>query len=1116
MFPPIVLLPQCGRRILLLSVLLAMAAEGGLAAGKGSSAHEAGWQATGAADRQAAPGDTPASWLEPGERDAAWIQATARCRELLGKLDEKAPLVREHLSTIQRKTQMLLRTPSFDWKSRTAVEFLENLLEDLLAGRKPGMRYAGQGLGYPYWSETMQRIEAIWVHVPPGYDPAKEYQFFMYYKCGGGIHFKDGRVAGGYRPTVEMANRTDTFHAWSSLSTQVKGRMGAHIELGEATAALVEDFSIDPDRIFLTGWSDGGFTALWLASHYPHLVAGIVPNCANWQYTNVELPALANLPSLIVDGWGDGGFNRSQFVRWQMLRSLGADTSAIWGQHGHSYQPYEDPEEFDDILDWAKSKRRDCHPRKVRYATWNLSWPRAYWVSIERVDQPWLAALIEAEAAGGNRIAVQTANVAAYKLFLSDKLLDPAGSITVETNGRVSYRGSFEEELLVELSSPPAAKYVKSAAMPDGIAAQTVESSYDTEGFLAIPGRTWLAVRPTALAAGEAARLAGWWPEDSKADVELTEADLAAQNLFLYGGPAINRLTARIADELPVRFEPGRFILGERIYDQPTHCIAMLHPNPLNPKKYVILYAFNDAAAFARGGFFEMTGERVWAFRTGDCVVRGIPAVASMWSVAVSDEPFEEEHCILDASWQVPRPEPLGVLTQSFDYMQLLRLQADAIREATGAEIGIVAGHTPRHLRWRERLPAGPVTMHDLATLDALPQYVSTGTMSGEDLAGQRRFQPAAWTVRTDPRQNEGQSGELAMEGLDPAKTYRVALAYRGIPAYRAEPGKMPPLWKFTSAEDFLASPYTGISVSDLALTPLEVSVAVADYIRKQGTVAPSSTGYDLTDYIMNPESNDFGSCDWLHVGIDLDWLGPADKPEAKRYTIGLGMRRADEPESAPPRPDSKRFGDFDLDGPQPASWSFAKLDKHLPLVVTANALYFTVLTDKEYQAFRLGAADAQSGRVGRAARVDLILANEGTSDLQGHLILADSCLRKVNGEVWPGGPKEPDSYYAGYHRRLGKWKEPPSHEDAVLVLFSETAPRPEKLITPGAGYNFGLVGVRLPLDVPAGQTQHLPLLVIAIDRPAEGPALSLAAVLISLKAELAQSIGLVGNRSRP
>ena len=110
-------------------------------------------------------------------------------------------------------------------------------------------------------------------------------------------------------------------------------------------AAVGEDrdgVSVDRDRVFLTGWSDGGFTAVWLASHYPHLVTGIAPSCGNWQYANVEYLGLTNLPTLNVDGWFDGGYNNISFARWQMLRSDKADTACIWGQHGHSYQPYED------------------------------------------------------------------------------------------------------------------------------------------------------------------------------------------------------------------------------------------------------------------------------------------------------------------------------------------------------------------------------------------------------------------------------------------------------------------------------------------------------------------------------------------------------------------------------------------------------------------------------------------------------------------------------------------------------------------------------------------------------------------------------------------------------
>ncbi len=222
----------------------------------------------------------PPSWLSQEGKSEAWASDTQKCRDLLAKLDLSDARVKRFLPRIKEKAEILRRVNGFDWRTRTAVEFLQGILEDLAAGKEPLTRYAGKGFGYPYWSNTMRRIEANWVHVPPSYDPTKGYQLFIYYKCGGGIHQKDGKAAGGYRPDEAVANQTDTFHAWSSLDIQIKGRYGGGIELEEFPAALSRDFAVDPDRVFLSGWSDGGFTALMLAAHYPHLVAGIAPLCA--------------------------------------------------------------------------------------------------------------------------------------------------------------------------------------------------------------------------------------------------------------------------------------------------------------------------------------------------------------------------------------------------------------------------------------------------------------------------------------------------------------------------------------------------------------------------------------------------------------------------------------------------------------------------------------------------------------------------------------------------------------------------------------------------------------------------------------------------------------------
>lgn len=780
-----------------------------------------------AATRPVYAPDSPAQWLSVQGKSPRWVEATQRCRELLDKLDLDSPPVRPYLPNLRRQAETVRRVDGFTWKTITAVEFLQNALEDLLAGKAANLRYAGKQLAFPYWSDRMQRIEAVWMHVPARYDPAKSHQLFLYYKSGGGIHFDKGKAAGGHRPTPELANRFDTFHAWSSLNIQVKGRLGLQIELQEFPAALAREFSVSPDRVFLTGYSDGGFSALWLATHYPHLVAGIAPSVANWQYSNIEEGNLLNVPYLVVDGWGDGGYVEMNFLRFASLANMGCPVSAIFGQHGHTYAPFEEEAIFGHILKWASDKRRDSWPRRVRYATWNLAWNRAYWVSIDRMVDPRLVARIDAEARDANRIEVTTRNVAAYVLQLGEKLVDPAKKVTVVTDGKESYSGPYRAELRIELAPRPGGRFVKDARTPGDITAQIEQSTYDANGYLQVPDRRWLFVKGTAGDEETRKALGKWEPDGAKADSEISESDLQRFNLVVYGGPGINRFTARIAGDLPVKFGTGRFTIGSTVYDQPSHCVALLHPNPLNPDKYVLVYAFNDAAVFAankRFGLDDVAG--AWAFRMGDCVVGGIPAKAGESGIRQGKSDYLRRHIILDSAWRADS-KAVGELAEPLDRRRIMQLRAAAIREAADADVGIVWQDTPGYLRWTDCLPAGTVTLSDLATIDALPQYIMTGQMTGADLV---RAHPTASTL-TDP------AAPLATDQLDPARTYRVAMGSYGIPAYRTNPKQMPKTFTFSSEQEFLANENNSMVVRNMKQAPLEVTEAMASYIARRGTV---------------------------------------------------------------------------------------------------------------------------------------------------------------------------------------------------------------------------------------------------------------------------------------
>jgi hypothetical protein len=604
--------------------------------------------------------------------------------------------------------------------------------------------------------------------------------------------------------------------------------------------------------------------------------------------------------------------------------------------------------------------------------------------------------------------------------------------------------------------------------------------------------------------------LAGWAPDWAKDDTGLTDADLAACNLFVFGGPDVNRFTARIAADLPVTFHKAALSVGTRRYDQPTNCVKLLHPNPLSPKRYVIVYAFNDAAAFAANGFFGTREESSWGFRIGDCVVMGLRRAQPKWGVSAGRAEFGQDHCLLDSSWRPPDETPVGTLAAPFDSAQILRLRAEAAREAAGADVGLMAAYTPRWSWWRPFLPAGPVTQHDIATVDMLPQYITVADVRGDALARLVGQAPASTVVADKRDPSHDPAARPALSEIDPKRTYRVAMGHYGLPAYGAEPRKMPGVFFFRSPPEFLAGGHTSLPVRNLRQVPIELNEAVARFIRRRGKVSPRAVCLDLAQYVMNPQANEFGACDWLHLGVDVRWRrSRAADPPADRYTLGLGLREAGEPPIAPPRANAKTFRRIDLTRPRDVDVDFAAMNRKLPLSVAVRAVRFAVAADKARTSFRLATPDPAAGAAVRGALVDVRLTNRGRRDVVGLATLAPAAMRRREGGTWPDKSlRRPiRSCYVGYRRTIGPRRKPPNHQDAALFLFGAPGCKLETLVAKGAGYNFGLVGIHRPLRLRAGAAVSLPLLFVAAEKPADGAPVDLAVVLDAVKAALLKKL---------
>ena len=91
------------------------------------------------------------------------------------------PVIRYHCDKIQSKVNM------GHIYAELYCDQIATMVADLKAGKAPLHAWSGKCMPYLYWSDHIRHLQGLRLVVPPEYDPAKEYQFFMYYKMGGSL-----------------------------------------------------------------------------------------------------------------------------------------------------------------------------------------------------------------------------------------------------------------------------------------------------------------------------------------------------------------------------------------------------------------------------------------------------------------------------------------------------------------------------------------------------------------------------------------------------------------------------------------------------------------------------------------------------------------------------------------------------------------------------------------------------------------------------------------------------------------------------------------------------------------------------------------------------------------
>jgi len=244
----------------------------------------------------------------------------------------------------------------------------------------------------------------------------------------------------------------------------------------------------------------------------------------------------------------------------------------------------------DAVFRWMNKKKRDPWPAAIDFKTFTPKYGLCYWVRIIETVRWGEPARVRARLNNDKTgLAVTASNVATLRLDLSEHLVGKQPSLVVRINGtehKVTKPGvqTFEIVKLNRVGplrktgrfcGPAKEVYNRRFLMVFGV---DPNDKKDVERFRTDYRR----------AAGEWYRFAKGMPR-IQIDAKLTAADVAGANLILYGTPANNAKLKEIAGKLPIKITDRGFEFQGKKYSNTDHGLVMIYPNPLNPKRYVMI-----------------------------------------------------------------------------------------------------------------------------------------------------------------------------------------------------------------------------------------------------------------------------------------------------------------------------------------------------------------------------------------------------------------------------------------------------------------------------------------------------------------------------------------------
>lgn len=293
------------------------------------------------------------------------------------------------------------------------------------------------------------------VQLPPEYDPYRKYQTIV--TLNSQMTTPAQQLAwwcGDYNEQQKMrmgqASRRGAIviaPVWSRLhQTKYEFSAQEHAAVLFSLRDAMQRFSIDTDKVFLSGHSMGGDAAWDIALAHPDLWAGVIPVGASVEkyilkyYENGKY-----VPLYYVGGEMDGDrFAKCGQVLDKYLTRTGYDAVVVQYQargHEHFY------DEIQHMFGWMDYHRRDPLPKSftcVSLRPWdNFFW----WIELESIPPKFVVlpaawnnrtntAQVEAEMKSATSISVRASDGCKAILYLTPEMVNFENRFTVTVNGK--------------------------------------------------------------------------------------------------------------------------------------------------------------------------------------------------------------------------------------------------------------------------------------------------------------------------------------------------------------------------------------------------------------------------------------------------------------------------------------------------------------------------------------------------------------------------------------------------------------------------------------------------------------------------------------------------------